>query len=264
MAIKGKTRSKAKAKTHHPGRAPRRDPVPVPAPLFRRRWVQLVAVFVLGLGAFALGVWVTNGLRRDTDEKAAAASAATRATALQKWQTEVEQQLATVAQMPNGSNTLQPPPVSPEVTDAVSALAKGEKPSSSPTDLKDTADKVGAAAEALDKFDLAGALRDQGFGGEIEGIFASRTEFVAALRGYQNAASLSVLAMTTGGKRRASVAADAKSALDSANTLLQEAWSNYVFALEANNLVTIAPSTGSALGGGLGGGGLGVPAGAPG
>jgi hypothetical protein len=252
MAIKGKTRSKARAKTHHPGRAPRRDPVPVPAPFFRRRWVQLVAVFVLGLGAFALGVWVTNGLRRDSDEKAAAASAATRATALQKWQTEVEQQLGTVAEMPNGSNTLQPPPVSPEVTDAVSALAKGEKPSSAPKDLESGADELGAAADALEGFDLSGALRDQGFGGEIEGIFASRTEFVAALRGYQNAASLSALAMTTDGEGRASVAADAKSALDSANTLLQDAWSNYVFALQANNLVTIAPPTGTGLGGGLG------------
>ena len=254
MAIKGKTRSKTKAKGHLAGRPPRREPVPVPVPFFLRRWVQLVAVFLLGVGVLAMGVWVTNGLRQDRDEKAAAAAAATRAAALQKWQSEVEVQLGTVAQMQSGSGTLQPPPVSPEVGAAVDALAQGKKPTSKPQDLKKTADALGKAADALEGFDLAGALRDQGFGGEIEGIFASRTEFVAALRTYQNAASLARLAILTKAKQlSASIAAEAKSTLDTATTSLQDAWSKYVFALQANNLITLAPPTGS----GLGGGGLG-------
>ena len=142
MAIKGKTRSKTKAKGHLAGRPPRREPVPVPVPFFLRRWVQLVAVFLLGVGVLAMGVWVTNGLRQDRDEKAAAAAAATRAAALQKWQSEVEVQLGTVAQMQSGSGTLQPPPVSPEVGAAVDALAQGKKPTSKPQDLKKTADAV--------------------------------------------------------------------------------------------------------------------------
>src|SRR5436190_6578485 len=154
MAIKGKSRARAKAKGHQPGRAPRREPVPVSPPLFQRRWVQLVAVFLLGLGAFALGVWVTNGLRQDSDQKAAEASAATRATALQQWQTEVEKDLGTVATMQNGSNTLTPPPVSPDVSAAVKALASATKPASTPASLTSSAQKLGAAADALDKFDL--------------------------------------------------------------------------------------------------------------
>jgi hypothetical protein len=255
MAIKGKARSKTKARGHQAGRAPRRDPVPVPTPFFLRRWVQLVAVFLLGLGAFALGVWVTNGLRQDSDEKAAAAAAATRAAALQKWQSEVEEQLGTVAQMQGGSGSLQAPPVSPDVSATVDALAKGDKPTSTPTDLAASADALGKAADALQNYDLSGALRDQGFGSEIEGIFASRTEFVAALRGYQDAASLARLAQTTKDQKlSASIAAEARSTLGSAQTSLQDAWSNYVFALQANNLVTIAPPTGSGLGsGGLSG-----------
>jgi len=148
MAIKGKTRSKTKSKGHLAGRAPRREPVPVPVPFFLRRWVQLVAVFLLGVGVLAMGVWVTNGLRQDRDEKAAAAAAATRAAALQKWQSEVEVQLGTVAQMQSGSGTLQPPPVSPEVGAAVDALAQGKKPTSKPQDLKKTADALGKAADA--------------------------------------------------------------------------------------------------------------------
>jgi hypothetical protein len=258
MAIKGKTKSRAK--THRSGRPPRRGPVPVPTPFFLRRWVQLAAVFLLGLGAFALGVWVTNGLRQDRNEKAAAAAAATRAAALQQWQTEVERQLGTVAQMQGGSGSLQPPAVSPDVSAAVDALGKGDAPASKPKDLAASEDALGKAADALDNYDLSGTLRDQGFGSEIEGIFASRTEFVAALRGYQNAASLARIAMTTQDKElSASIAARAKSTLDSANTSLQDAWSKYVFALQANNLITIAP-TGSGLGaGGLPGGLGGLP-----
>jgi hypothetical protein len=254
MAIKGKTRSKTKARAHQTGRAPRRGPVPVPTPFFLRRWVQLVAVFLLGLGAFALGVWVTNGLRQDRDDKAAAAEASTRAAALQKWQSEVEQQLGTVAQMQGGSGSLQPPPVSPDVGAAVDALAKGDKPTSTPKDLATSEEALGKAADALDTYDLSGTLRDQGFGSEIQGIFASRTEFVAALRGFENTASLARLAISMSDEKLStSIAARAKSTLDIANTSLQDAWSKYVFALQANNLVTIAPPTGS----GIGGGGLG-------
>jgi len=77
---------------------------------------------------------------------------------------------------------------------------------------------------------------------------------VAELRTYQNAASLARLAILTKAKQlSASIAAEAKSTLDTATTSLQDAWSKYVFALQANNLITLAPPTGS----GLGGGGLG-------
>ena len=52
MAIKGK----GKTKSRPPSRAPRRGPVEVPTPFTQRRWVQLVAVLLLGAGfPFFLG-----------------------------------------------------------------------------------------------------------------------------------------------------------------------------------------------------------------
>ena len=59
MAIKGKGRTRAR----QPVRAPRRGPVPVPVPFFRRRGVQVVGAFLAGLLVFWGGVWLTNGLR---------------------------------------------------------------------------------------------------------------------------------------------------------------------------------------------------------
>ena len=68
MAIKGK----GKTKNRQPARAPRRTPVPVKPPFFARRWVQLVAALLIGMGIVWFLVWVTNGIRasRDSDQAA--------------------------------------------------------------------------------------------------------------------------------------------------------------------------------------------------
>ena len=74
MAIKGKRKSKQRAVP----RAPRRDPVPVPVPFVRRRWVQVVAAFLLGVVAMTLFVVVTNAVRDAGAESDAAAQASER------------------------------------------------------------------------------------------------------------------------------------------------------------------------------------------
>ena len=72
MAIKGKKRSKQRSAP----RAPRREPVALPTPFLRRRWVQLTAVFLLGILAMVVFVWVTNNLRANEAEERSAESVA--------------------------------------------------------------------------------------------------------------------------------------------------------------------------------------------
>ena len=78
MAIKGKKRSKQRSAP----RAPRREPVAPPTPFLRRRWVQLTAVFLLGILGMVVFVWVTNNLRATEAEERSAESVAALRTAL--------------------------------------------------------------------------------------------------------------------------------------------------------------------------------------
>ncbi len=83
MAIKSK---KPRSKPKQVARAPRREPVAVPTPFLSRRWVQAVAVFVVGVFAMTFFVWLTNGLRSNDAEAEAAAEAATKRQAAMAYQ----------------------------------------------------------------------------------------------------------------------------------------------------------------------------------
>ena len=61
MAIKGKRRSKQRSAP----RPPRHEPVTLPTPFLRRRWVQVAAGFLVGVLSMMLLLWVTNNIREN-------------------------------------------------------------------------------------------------------------------------------------------------------------------------------------------------------
>ena len=118
MTIKGKGRTKSRGVA----RPPRRAPVPVPVPLARRRWVQLTAAFLLGLGVFLFAIWLTNGLRAGTEQDRADAELAAQQEVLQSWRAELEVQLGKVGTI----QAIQPPAIGAPVRSALADLEDGD------------------------------------------------------------------------------------------------------------------------------------------
>src|SRR6266496_650331 len=95
MAIK----NKGKTKQRSVARGPRHEPVPVPVPFVRRRWVQLVAMFIVGVLALSAVLWAWNGFRRYRNDDKAAQELTTRQEALGKWKAVLEAQVSGVGQL---------------------------------------------------------------------------------------------------------------------------------------------------------------------
>ena len=151
MAIKGKGRTKARPTS----RAPRREPVPVPDPWARRRWVQVLAAFLAGLLVFWGAIWLTNGLRDQdrTDEQGREALEQRRAGTA--WQSLVETQIA------QGRGQIElgtPPVVFPEMRATLGELAER-----TPDDAEATLRE--AAAQARGDRQRGPGLRPRGYGG---------------------------------------------------------------------------------------------------
>jgi len=226
MAIK----SKGKTKARPASKGPRRGPVPVPKPFAQRRWVQLTALFIAGLLAMTVFVWATNGLRRERASNQAASDLASRQQALSKWKAILEPQITAVGQLKGDI----PPTVASDVT-ALTGSAKG----------------LGTAAKAIDTFDLAGTITEQGFDvASAAALTSSKAEIVEGLRLYQQAAELAALALSSPKPLKAELAAHAKAVLDSGTTLLQTGWNKYASTLRLSELVAGgSPSVGTGLGG---------------
>jgi hypothetical protein len=247
MAIK----SKGKTKQRPVARGPRHDPVPVPVPFFRRRWVQLVSMFIVGVLALSAVLWAWNGFQGYRADDRAAQALAARQTTLSQWKGILEAQMTAVNAQLQGDVT---PVIATDISSAVDALAKGTEPSANASDLSSSADEFGKAAKAIDSFDLAGAISNNG-GFDAEGsisLTSSKVELVQALRQYEQAANLAVLAMAASGATRANLATYAKAAEGSASSLLESGWIKYSSILSENQLA--ASGTPSGLGSGLGGG----------
>jgi hypothetical protein len=245
MSIK----SKGKTKQRPVSRGPRRDPVPVPKPFVRRRWVQLTAIFIAGVFAMMVFVWATNGLRRDRASDRAAQELSTRQRALSQWKTVVESQFSALGQLQGAV----PPIIASDVSAAVQALDKGQDPTAQAKDLESSAKELAKAAKTIDDFDLPTTIADQGF--DVAGATAltsSKAELVQALRLYEQAAKLAATAMSSEGETRTQLAASAKAIEDSASSLLQSGWVKYSSVLTQNQLS--AGGTASGLGSGLTGG----------
>ncbi|HUL85160.1 MAG TPA: hypothetical protein VLX89_06545 [Actinomycetota bacterium] len=230
MAIKSKGRSKSK----QVARAPRRDPVAVPTPFFQRRWVQLVAVLIVGMFVFMMGVWVTNGLRSTHRTDAANATRSGQKTAMIAWQNALEPAISKVGQL-NGPVA---PTIAPTVTAAAANLAKGRPAGASTADLLGSAAALRTAAATIEKVDLVDTIRGKGFDlHQTEALLSSQVSIVAGLRGLEQAARLSVLAINAEGATKDQLAESAKALAHSSTGLIQDGFNSYLNALNDVGLV---------------------------
>jgi hypothetical protein len=245
MSIK----SKGKTKQRPVSRGPRREPVPVPKPFVQRRWVQLTAIFIVGVFAMTVFVWATNGLRRDRASNQAAQELSSRQKALSQWKTVVESQFSALGQLQGAV----PPIVASDISAAVQALDKGKDPTSQAKDLESSANELAKAARTINDFDLPSTIANQGFDAAgSTALTSSKEELVQALRLYEQAAKLAVTAMSSEGEIQTQLAASAKAIEDPASSLLQSGWIKYSSVLTQNQLS--AGGTPSGLGSGLTGG----------
>ena len=243
MAIK----SKGKTKARPASKGPRHGPVPVPKPFAQRRWVQLTAVFVAGILAMMVFVWATNGLRRERASNQAASELASRQQALSQWKAILEPQITAVGQLRGDI----PPTVASDVTAAVTALASGKDTTAKAGALTASAKGLGTAAHAIDTFDLAGTITQQGFDvASAAALTSSKAEIVEALRLYQQAAELGALALSSPKHLEAQLGDHAKAVSDSGTTLLQAGWNKYASTLRLSELAAGgSPGVGTGLGG---------------
>jgi hypothetical protein len=220
VAIKGKSRSKAKGK--QVSRAPRREPVRVKPPFFMRRWVQITTSAVAGALAVLLVFWVVRGLHNDraTNEKNAAN--AKRVAAASKWETAVGGALSPVAtQGQSGA----PPNLFVGLGPSLAALAGGTAPKGTAASIKKVTDGVTTASAALAKFNLATTMKDQGFtAAEINSFIYAQALIDQSLTLYGKSAASAKLALAAQGGARKQLAAAALADLESGTALFQQGW----------------------------------------
>lgn len=236
MAIKGKKRSKQRSAP----RAPRREPVAVPAPFLQRRWVQVVAAFLVGIFAMTLFIWITNSLRAGDAEEAAGEEAATRLAAATAYQEAVGESFGRVGAVEPGVT----PVVFPEMDTALDALADGDAPPDAVATFEQAADDAQAARKDLAGFDVTGTVADQGFDAlEATSFTSSARALEEALALYRQAARVAASAVAVGGDEGQELAAVAVDLRDAARARLDEGWTLYLQALRAGG-VPEAPTTG--------------------
>ena len=246
MAIKGKSRTKSKPK--QVARAPRHEPVVMKPPLPMRRWVQVTAGVLLGALAVMFVMWVTNNLRQEKADKAAAAAAHTAAAnklaAGQAWQGAVTGAISRVGTV-NPSLT---PEIFKSMNAAIDQMVKDNTvPGPAVKIFQAGASSSKKSVKALSDFDLTGTIKDQGFDvAEAEYFTESRDRLIAALTTYQRAAEAALLAAKATPEERKALAAQADNLRSDANTQFQTAWAVYQSALGAAG---IAPTPPAGLGG---------------
>jgi hypothetical protein len=239
MAIKGKGRTKTK----QVARAPRREPVPVKAPFFTRRWVQVLCAAVAGAAVVLLVLWVIHGLNQDHTKARLKADAVTRLAAGQKWRVTV---VPAVAAIGTPSRTGGAPTMFAQLNAVTTSLKnkKGKKP---PKNSKDVIAKAisGAktASTTLETFDMAKTITGQGFDVLGRTLLAdSQQLMVRGLRLYGESALVTNQALGTTGATRRTLARTAESIRQSADALFATGWSDYEASLIAAGITTGGPS----------------------
>jgi hypothetical protein len=230
VAIKGKGRTKSRP----PARAPKRAPVEVPVPFAKRRWVQAVAAFLLGLGVAWFLIWLTNGLRDQREDERIAAEQVEQRRGVQSWQQLVDAEVASIGQVgPAGV----PPQIAGELGPILDQIADGQ-PEGTRQALTSLVDRLEASIETLEDFDLAGAITDRGFDiGTANSLTNSQGRLVAALRLFTDSARLGLVA--TGledDDARRSVARRAQDIRIRGDETLADAWREYTLGLGAVGL----------------------------
>ncbi|MEP6758060.1 MAG: hypothetical protein ABJB55_02580 [Actinomycetota bacterium] len=219
MAIKGKGKTKSK----QPARAPKRGPVPVPKPFAQRTWVRLMATFIAGVFLVSMCWWVWEGLDKNRNAKAAAATRAQQQQGILAWKATLEPTLSTVGTV-QGSAT---PQVAASLAPAIDAIAKGTDPGVKATDLDTLAKQLDHAASALEKFTLTDAIGNHGFDlSQTDVITSAHDEVAAGLRSLAVAARLTALAIASPDQAKA-LAAEAQRSSDTGQSLIQHGWTKY-------------------------------------
>lgn len=236
MAIKGKRKPKPRAVS----RAPRREPVAVPVPFVRRRWVQVVAAFLLGVAAMTLFVVVTNAERDAGAESDAAALASDRRAAATQYRAAVQTAFGQVGVVNPGV----PPTVFVEMDAALDRLASGDAPPDAGATFRSGSKDAAAAAESLAAFDVADAVRDKGFEPlQVAAFTGSAAQLAQALDLYGKSARVAGTALDADGAAAERLATVAVELRDTARTQLTGAWNEYLAALRAGGL-NEGPATG--------------------
>jgi hypothetical protein len=200
----------------------------VPKPFFARRWVQLCVTFLVGLGIFWLGIWVTNGLRADREAKDRDAQTLQQRQALQTWKAEVEAQIGPVAPIQDPI----PPAIGADIKTAATAITKGGTPTATKASLAAEAGAITKTADALEAYALADTIRDRGFGVDrVNTITVSRTQIVQALRLYATSASLTAESLGADPAVAKPLARRALDVFASAEALLADGWRAYQLVL---------------------------------
>jgi hypothetical protein len=247
VAIKGK--SKARNRPKQVARAPRREPVEVKPPLFRRRWLQLTATFILGVLAMSVVVWVVSNLHHDHAKQQAADAASKRHTAALAWQGAVQQAFTPVG---SSSQPGQVPVAFPAMTTALASMKKGTVPAGAGAAFAKVQKDAKDAAAAIAKFGVATQISDQGFTAQQALAFTdSSSSLVSALGLYENAAKAAALAADAPDAQRAQLVSLAQGLQQSGDQHLADAWATYEEALNAGGVVE--SPLGSTGGSGLGG-----------
>lgn len=229
MAIKGKGRTRAR----QPVRAPRRDPVPVPLPFFRRQGVQVVAAFLVGSLVFWGGVWLTNGLRAEnTSERDREQELLQRRTGA-AWEKLVSTEVSTIGQIQAG----QPPVILPQVRSVLTVLAQ-KTPNGAVSALQTAAKDAKAAIDAIEKYPLSSSLSDKGFSqGGVLRFLSARDELVTSIQLYREAALLGVLAAELEGTDRDAAIARAQGLLTLADAAVLRFQTHQAEALAAAGII---------------------------
>jgi hypothetical protein len=247
MAIKGKKRTKPK----QVARAPRREPVQVSPPLFQRRWIQVVAAFIVGIFAMTLFVWVTNGLRQEDADSQAADAAATKLTAARAYQTAVESALGGVGTVTQGV----PPTVFPDMGAALKTMSKGgQAPPDAASTFEDAQKSAKKAQDAISSYEVGTKINGKGFTVlEVTAFTGSSQELVQALQLYGHAAEVGAAAEQASGDQRTRLAGVANDLYTSAQTELNQGWSDYLTALSTGGIEEQLPALGATGSTGAGG-----------
>jgi hypothetical protein len=244
MAIKGKKRSKQRSAP----RAPRREPVAPPTPFLRRRWVQLTSVFLLGIFAMVVFVWVTNNIREGEADEERADTAETRLAAATAYQQAVRGAFSQVGVVDSGVT----PTVFTEFDAALDALADGKPPADAQATFERAIRDARSARRDLAKFNVARSIADQGFDVvEATAFTSSDATLLQALDGFRRAAEVAAAAVAVGGEQGRALAQVAVDLREAAKADLAEGWTEYLQAVRAGG-VPEASTTGGELPGGGG------------
>ncbi|MDH4113254.1 MAG: hypothetical protein OEV60_11355, partial [Actinomycetota bacterium] len=211
-------------------RPPKREPVAVPTPFLRRRWVQVTAGFLVGVLSMMLGLWVTNNLREADAQSDADARAADRLAAATAYQQAVRSAYGKVGVVDPGV----PPTILAEMNAALDALAKGNAQSGVEDVFARAAADAGKARKELAGFDIASTVADQGFNAVSAAAYTgSAATLIQVLAQYRQAALIAASATAVGGPEGERLTDVAVELRDTAQAQLIQGWTTYLQALEA-------------------------------